>query len=74
MTTKEFIEKLTDILDCEEELTMETELSEIEEWDSLGVISFLADMGRVSLTPVKAVDVKAAKPVGELFALIQFNK
>ena len=33
MTTKEFIEKLTDILDCEEELTMETELSEIEEWD-----------------------------------------
>ena len=45
MTTKEFIEKLTDILDCEEKLTMETELSEIEEWDSLGVISFLAEMG-----------------------------
>ena len=38
------------------------------------MISFLAEMGRVSLTPVKAVDVKAAKTVGELFALIQFNK
>lgn len=72
MTTQEFIEKLTDILDCEEELTMETELSEIEEWDSLGVISFLAEMGRVSLAPVKAADVKAARTVEELFSLLKF--
>ncbi len=72
MTTKEFIEKLIDILDCEEEITMETELSEIEEWDSLGVISFLAEMGRLSAAPVKAADVKAAKTVEDLFSLVKF--
>ena len=35
MTEQEFLDILTDLLDTEENLTMETQLESLEEWDSL---------------------------------------
>ena len=70
MEKQEFLEKLTDILDCEEELAMDTMLEDVEEWDSLGVITFLAELAKYASSPVKADDVKAAKKVGDLYALL----
>ena len=39
---EKFIEKMVDVLDSEEEITAETILSDLEEWDSLSVVSFMA--------------------------------
>ena len=71
MSKEEFLEKLTDILDCEEELSMETQLDEIEEWDSLGILGFLAEMERYTSSSLLAKDVKDAKTVEDLFNLIK---
>lgn len=71
MERNEFIEKLKDILDCEAELTMETSLDNIEEWDSLGIITFLAEMGKHAPSQIKAVDVKNARMVEDLYGLLK---
>ena len=39
---EQFLEKMTDILDCEQEVTMETILADLEEWDSLSVMATMA--------------------------------
>lgn len=71
MERNDFIEKLKDMLDCEEELVMETSLDEIEEWDSLGIITFLAEMEKHAASPIKAADVKNAKTVADLYSLLK---
>lgn len=71
MERDEFIEKLKDLLDCECEIEMETSLDDIEEWDSLGIITFLAEMGKHAASQIKADDVKNAKTVQDLYGLLK---
>ena len=66
-----FLEKMADILDAEDELSMDMVLSEIEEWDSLGVLTFLAEMEPYSDTAITAESVKAAKTIADLYALLK---
>ena len=71
MTKEEFIEKLADILCTDAALDLDTELSDIEEWDSLGVVSF---NGLVNIETGKKADIKrinAAKTVRDLFDIIR---
>ena len=70
METNEFLERMVDILDTEEKLTMETELSSLEEWDSIGILTFLAEMGPRVKTSIKADAVKKAKTIADLYALL----
>jgi len=44
MNRNEFLEKIKDILqyECEEELTYETNLLDLDEWDSISIISTVA--------------------------------
>ena len=44
MNEERFLEIMDEILDTEEELTLETVLDELEEWDSWSRIMFLAVM------------------------------
>lgn len=70
MTKEQFLEKLTDILDYEGKLDFEMKLSNIEEWDSLSYISFLAfckTMGK----NVNIVAVKSAESIADLYAIIE---
>lgn len=39
MKKEEFYEKLKDTLQCEREITSETVLDDLEEWDSLGMMT-----------------------------------
>lgn len=71
MGVNDFLEKLKDILDCEEDLTLDLELDELDEWDSLGILGFLAEMERHSTKTLQARDVKKAKTVRDLYALIK---
>ena len=65
---EKFIEKMVDVLDSEEEITAETILSDLEEWDSL---SFMAMANAVYGKKVLPSDVKAAKTLKDLYELVK---
>ncbi len=70
MTQKEFLEKMVDILDYEGVLKMDTCLEEMEEWDSLSILSFLAEMTQYAKKSINAADVKKAKTIEDLYILL----
>ena len=67
----EFLEKMMDILDCEQEITMDSILDDIEEWDSLSFVSFLAMANASYGKKVIPANVKAAKTIAELFEIVR---
>lgn len=70
MEKEKFIEELTDLMDTEEELTMATVLADIEEWDSLSRVAYLAFCTRngAKATP-EAINV--AETVQDLYDLLE---
>ena len=68
---KQFLEKMTDILECEQEVTMETVLADLEEWDSLSLVSFMAMANAAYGKKVIPADVKMAKTVADLYELVK---
>ena len=70
MTKEVFFEKFADILDTESKFEMETKLEDIEEWDSLSIVSFLAFAKGIDANKVVPSSLKAAKTVEDLYNLI----
>lgn len=68
---EQFIEKMVDVLDTEEDITEVTVLSDLEEWDSLSVVSFMAMANAVYNKKVLPSDVKAAKTIKDLYELVK---
>lgn len=68
---KEFLEKMMDILDCEQEISMKTRLNEVEEWDSLSFVSFLAMANANYGKKVVPANVKCAQTLDDLFELVK---
>ncbi len=67
MTLEEKMEELADILELEQnELTEETVLEEIETWDSVAVLSFIAIMNEKFNKFPNANEIRAYKTVGDL--------
>ena len=71
MTVEDFKEKMLDLLDREEELDLEDKLNDIEEWDSLSYVAFLAMASEFTDRVIRASEVRNAKTVGDLYELIQ---
>ncbi len=72
MTKEQFLTKMQDeVLDREDEITMESNLDEIEEWDSLAFVSFIAMANTAAGKKVDHAAVKNAATIGELYALLQ---
>ncbi len=69
MTTEEFIKKLAEIMDTDVDLTLSTRLADVEDWDSLSMVSFFSfcdsKLGR-RLAPEQ---IKSAQTVEDLFNL-----
>ncbi|SDF28280.1 hypothetical protein [Sporomusa acidovorans] len=66
-----FLQNLADILDIDVKgLTTNTYLSDIEEWDSLSVISFVAMADIKYERKLNAPEVRKAQTVQELFDLV----
>ena len=42
MTAEEFIAKLADLMDTEATIELSTRLSDVEDWDSLSMVSFFS--------------------------------
>ncbi len=71
MNENEFIEKMVDLMDTEEEITPASELADIEEWDSISVVSFLAMATKQN--PAKKItpkEVGNAKTIHDLYVLM----
>ena len=70
MSEKEFIEKMVDLMDTEDDIRLDTALEDIEEWDSLSYVSFLAWCSKVAKTRVEPDEVRGAKTIGDLYQLM----
>lgn len=68
---EKFLEKMIELLDSEMEINMNTELKDIEEWDSLSFVSFLAMANAAYGKKIAPADVRAAKTIGDLALLVK---
>ena len=71
MTKETFLEKMADILDAEEEISFDTELSGLEEWDSLSIVSYIAMANASCGMKVDVKKVREAVTIGDLYDLMQ---
>ena len=67
MNEKDFIEKLVILMDTESDINMESLLEEIEEWDSLSFVSFLAMASTASGEKIHPGQVLDAVTVRDLY-------
>ncbi len=73
MKTEDFINELKEALEIEDEdqeITLETNLKELEEYDSLSVLSIIAMIDKNFSKQVLALDLAKVITVGNLIELI----
>ena len=70
MTEHEFCIALQDMLECEETLTMETDLAALEEYDSLFIMSVIAYIDRTFKVKCDSAQLKNATTPAALVELI----
>lgn len=71
MTEELFLEKMVDILDAEEEISMDMQLDDIEEWDSLSVVSYVAMANTACGKKVNVKEVREAETIRDLYDLLK---
>ena len=72
MAEQEFIEKMQEyVLDTENDISLDMALADIEEWDSLSFVSFIAMAKESGFTQVNRDAVNKAVTVGDLFTLLK---
>ena len=68
---QKFIEELTETIDTEETLAMDTVLEDLEDWDSLSFVSFISMANATYNKKVSAEQVREAVTVADLYALVK---
>ena len=72
MTEKEKIELLEEMLELDEgTLSPETVLTDLDEWDSIAAISFIALVDDEFGKAVKGADIKSFKTVADALAVMK---
>lgn len=71
MTKEIFLERMADILDVEDEITLDTNLSELDEWDSLSIVSYVAMANAACGKKVDVKSVREAVTIQDLYNLLQ---
>lgn len=66
MNKEDFLRKMQDILQTEEELSFETILDDMEEWDSLSAISTVAFLDSNFDTKITVNDLKEVKTIADI--------
>ena len=69
MTAEEFINKLTDLMDTESQLELSTRLADVEDWDSLSMVSFFSFCNSTLNLRVAPEQIKTAQTVADLYKL-----
>ena len=62
---------MADILDVEDEITLDTNLSELDEWDSLSIVSYVAMANAACGKKVDVKSVREAVTIQDLYDLLQ---
>ena len=71
MNEKDFLEKIDEILNVEESVTMETELANLEEWDSLIALMFQSFVYKTKGNAPDPADIAVAKTVKDLYEFVK---
>lgn len=71
MDQKTFITKMQELLEREDELALDIPLEDIDEWDSLSFVAFLAMADKVPGNRATPDAIRDAKTVGDLYALVK---
>lgn len=71
MNEKEFLSQLDEILNSEGEITMDSKLDEIEEWDSLSALMFQSFVFKQTKEAPKPSELKAAKTIADLYEFVK---
>jgi acyl carrier protein len=69
MTKKEFLARFIEAIELEEEISMDTKLSSIEEWDSLAAVSTLALFKKELNLNINSADIANCKTVADVINL-----
>lgn len=67
----EFLSSFIDVLDTENDVRMDTVLSDLEEWDSLSRVSFIAMVKTNYGIALNLLDIKNAKTVADLYEAVE---
>ena len=66
MNKEEFLEEMVDVIQTEEKITMETVLEDLEEWDSLSIMSTMAFLDKNFSVKTSMADYKAMITIGDI--------
>ena len=66
-----FCEVFSEALEIEENYTADTKLEDIEEWDSIGALSLIAEVDDEFDVVLNPNDLENAVTVGDIFKLVQ---
>ena len=69
MKAEEFIKKLVELMDTEAQINLSTRLADLEDWDSLSMVSFFSFCNTTAPRKVSPEEIKAAQTVEDLFKL-----
>lgn len=68
MSKEEFLVQMQDVLQTETELTPETVLADLDEWDSLSMMATMAFLDKNFGVKVKIADLKTLATIGDIAA------
>ena len=70
MSTEEFLTNIKQILETDEDLTLETKLEDLKDWDSFSLTDFLALCDEHTSRRIETDELKDAKTVNDLYKII----
>lgn len=71
MNEQDFLEKLEEILNVEEPLTLEINLKDLEEWDSLTALMFQCFVYKKTGTAPDPDDIRKAETILDLYEFVK---
>lgn len=74
MTAEEFVKKLADLMDTDATLNLSTKLADVEDWDSLSMVSFFSFCDSTLGRRLAPEQIKSAQTVEDLFKLATDKK
>lgn len=66
MNKEQFLEEMVEVLQTEDEITMDTVLEDLEEWDSLSIMSTMAFLDKNFGVKTNMVDYKNMTTIGDI--------
>lgn len=70
MTAENFVKKLAELMDTDAEINLSTKLADVEDWDSLSMVSFFSFCNTTLSKKVSPDEIKSAQSVEDLFKLV----